>query len=96
MSSLQKWASPIYKSCKVNEDDVFGWSWKFNGLRPRDLSWEKVAEGRMRALGHKLKHPDSRPSALIPLSGPSPICEGANVRRRMLLRLLIIIEDVKS
>jgi hypothetical protein len=22
MSSLQKWASPINKSCKVNEDDV--------------------------------------------------------------------------
>ena len=75
------------KSCKVNEDDVFRRSVKFGGLRPRDLAWEKVAEGRMRAPSHKLKHSDSRPRALIPLSGPSPICEDANGRRRMLLNI---------
>ena len=31
MSSLQKWASPINKSCKVNEDDVLGGRLEFKG-----------------------------------------------------------------
>jgi hypothetical protein len=33
MSSLQKWASPINKSCKVNEDDVLGALSMSSGLK---------------------------------------------------------------